>query len=125
MNKLKALILIVEDDYRTIKLLRDYLLATGYRVIVAGDGRSAIELAIQHKPALITMDLQLSGMNGLDATRALKANPVTRKIPIVALTAAAMKGQDEIVTEAGCSRFISKPFSLDSVEKAIEELLHQ
>lgn len=117
------LILIVEDDQTTLKLLRDTLQAQGYRVIEATDGREAIELAAREKPDLITMDLQLPVMNGLNASRALKANRATGEIPIIALTAAAMKGQDQIALEAGCNTYISKPFSMDTLLETVKKHL--
>ncbi|MBC8470848.1 MAG: response regulator [Planctomycetes bacterium] len=120
---LSVLILIVEDDSKTVKLLRDMLQAQSYRVIEATDGREAIELATGQKPDLITMDFQLPVMNGLDATRALKANPVTKNIPIIAITASAMKGQDQIALEAGCDAYISKPFNMDILLETIKKHL--
>lgn len=120
-----SLILIVEDDQVTLKLLRDMLRAEGYRVIEATEGGGAIDLATSEKPDLITMDLQLPVMDGLDATRALKANPATGNIPIIALTAAAMKGQDQLALKAGCDAYVSKPFSMDTLLEIIKKHLVQ
>ena len=117
------LILIVEDDHKTLKLLRDMLQASGYRVTEATDGKESIECAIQEKPDLITMDLQLPVMNGLDATRALKANPATKNIPVIAVTAFAMKGQDQVAIEAGCDAHVCKPFDIDTLVEKIKEYL--
>ncbi|TSA55627.1 MAG: response regulator [Dehalococcoidia bacterium] len=117
------LILIVEDDSKTLKLLRDTLKAQRYRVIEAANGKEAIELATRQKPDLITMDVQLPVMNGLDAARAIKANPTIGYIPIIALTADAMKGQDQIALEAGCEAYISKPFSIDVLLETIKKYL--
>jgi len=115
--------LIVEDDSKTLKLLRDTLKAQCYRVIEATNGEEAIDLATRQKPDLITMDVQLPVMSGLDAVRAIKANPTTTHIPIIALTADAMRGQDQITLEAGCDAYISKPFSIDVLLETIKEYL--
>jgi len=120
---LSNLILIVEDDSKTLKLLRDTLKAQCYRVIEATNGEEAIDLATRQKPDLITMDVQLPVMSGLDAVRAIKANPTTTHIPIIALTADAMRGQDQITLEAGCDAYISKPFSIDVLLETIKEYL--
>jgi len=120
---LSNLILIVEDDSKTLKLLRDTLKAQCYRVIEATNGEEAIDLATRQKPDLITMDVQLPVMSGLDAVRAIKANPTTSHIPIIALTADAMRGQDQITLEAGCDAYISKPFSIDVLLETIKEYL--
>jgi len=120
---LSNLILIVEDDSKTLKLLRDTLKAQCYRVIEATNGEEAIDLATRQKPDLITMDVQLPVMRGLDAVRAIKANPTTSHIPIIALTADAMRGQDQITLEAGCDAYISKPFSIDVLLETIKEYL--
>ena len=118
-----SLIMIVEDDKTTLKVLRDILQSQRYRVIEATNGREAIDLAAIEKPDLITMDLQLPVMNGLDAIRALKGNSATSNIPIIALTAAAMKGQDRIALEAGCGTYISKPFNMDTLLEAVKKHL--
>jgi CheY-like chemotaxis protein len=120
---LTGLILIVEDDDKTLKLLRDIYEIHGHSIIVAMDGREAIERATREKPDLITMDLQLPVLSGLDATRAIKANLATQNIPIIALTAAAMKGQDQIALEAGCDAYISKPFDIDALAEKVEKYL--
>jgi len=119
------LILIVDDDYVTLKLLRDTLQAQGYRTIEAMNGNEAIEQTARNKPDLITMDLQLPVMDGLDATRALKANPATSDIPIITLTAVAMVGQDRIAIEAGCDEYLSKPFNIDTLLEKIRKLLNK
>lgn len=118
-----SVILIVEDDDQTLKLLRDIYEIFGHRVIEATDGKAAIECAAREKPDLITMDLQLPVLSGLDATKALKANPVTSNIPIIALTASAMKGQDELALEAGCDAYICKPFDIDTLMEKLEKYL--
>lgn len=109
------LILIVDDNDLTRILLKDILEAHGHTVITAVDGKEALELASRDKPALITMDLQLPVLSGLEATRALKANPATASIPVIAITAAAMKGEEEEARQAGCDDYISKPFDIDAM----------
>ena len=118
-----GLILIVEDDDKTLKLLRDMLQAHGYRVIEATSGREAIERAVKEKPDLITMDLQLPVMNGLDATRVIKTDPATRNIPVIAITASAMKGQEQVALEAGCDAYVCKPFDIDALLEKVKEYL--
>jgi len=117
------LIMIVDDDDMTLKLLRDIYEINGYSVVEATNGKEAIERANRDKPVLITMDLQLPVLNGLDATRAIKANPATSNIPIIALTASAMKGQDEIALKAGCDAYIRKPFDIDTLIEKVGEYL--
>jgi two-component system, cell cycle response regulator DivK len=120
---LAGLILTVEDDETTLKLLRDIFQIYGYRVIEAIDGNEAISRAINEKPDLITMDMQLPGLNGMEVTKVIKANPLTKHIPIIAVTASAMKGQDIIVLQAGCDSHVSKPFDIDALIKKIKNYL--
>lgn len=120
---MSGLILVVEDDEKTLKLLRDILLAFSYKVIEATDGKQAVKQAIEGKPDLITMDMQLPGISGIDATRMIKSNPGTRHIPIIAITADAMKGQDRVVIEAGCDAHVSKPFDIDKLIEKISSFL--
>jgi two-component system, cell cycle response regulator DivK len=103
---LSGSILIVEDDEKTLKLLKDILIFGGYQVIEAKDGNEAIEITFREIPDLVTMDMQLPGINGLDVTRIIKANPSTMHIPIIAITASAMKGQDQIIQQAGCDSYV-------------------
>ncbi|MBN1644058.1 MAG: response regulator [Dehalococcoidales bacterium] len=119
------LILVVEDDNKTSELLRDILQSNGYRVIEAKNGKEAIEHTVKEMPDLITMDLQLPVMSGLDAARAIKANPVTKHIPVIAITALAMRGQDQIALRAGCDGYISKPFDVDTLIEKIKGYLPQ
>ena len=102
-------ILIVEDNRRNMLLIRDLLRLHGFRTLEASDGEEGIARATADRPDLILMDLQLPGMDGLTVTRVLRQDPVTAAIPIVALTAHAMKGDRERALEAGCSGYIPKP----------------
>lgn len=122
---MSGLILVVEDDERTLKLIRDILEAIDYKVIAAIDGIEAVEKANTEKPDLITMDIQLPGISGIDATRMIKANPATAKIPIIAITASAMSGQDQAALQAGCISHITKPFDIDFLIGKIDEYLPQ
>jgi two-component system cell cycle response regulator DivK len=103
-------ILIVEDNPANLKLAVTVLEHAGYRVLSAEDAADGIALAQKEVPQLILMDIQLPGMSGLDAARILKDGPDTAAIPIVALTAFAMKGDEERILEAGCDGYIAKPF---------------
>jgi len=120
---LEKLILIVEDDDVTLKLLRDILLVYGYRVIETTDGREAIERIAREKPDLVTLDIYLHGMNGLEVCRAIKSNPETNKIPVIAITASAMQGQDQTALEAGFDEIIKKPFDIDTLIKKVEMIM--
>jgi two-component system cell cycle response regulator DivK len=118
-----AVILIVEDNTRNLKLFRDVLHAAGYTSLEATDGRQGVELAIREKPDLILMDIQLPAMDGLEATKLLKADDRTKEIPIIALTSHAMVGDEERIYEAGCDGYISKPIDVKLFRAAIEEHL--
>jgi CheY-like chemotaxis protein len=102
-------VLLVEDNPMNLELATDLLEACGIEVISANTGEAAVKLAQERKPNLILMDLSLPGMDGLQATAALKANPQTRSIPVVAVTAHAMKGDEQRALNAGCEGYITKP----------------
>ena len=116
-------ILIVEDDSKNMKLVRHLLRASGYETLEARDGAEGVEAARTGKPALILMDVQMPVMNGLDATRAIKADPETRHIPVVALTALAMEGDRKRTEEAGCDGYITKPIRMRSFLDALKQYL--
>ncbi|OFW08062.1 MAG: hypothetical protein A3H96_21950 [Acidobacteria bacterium RIFCSPLOWO2_02_FULL_67_36] len=105
----RPLILIVEDFDDAREMYRDYLEFSGFRVETARDGAQAIERAVESSPDLILMDLSLPGIDGWQATRILKTDPGTSHIPVVALSAHALPGEDERAREAGCDGFIAKP----------------
>ena len=105
-------ILIVEDNELNMKLLNDVLEAHGYEVMATGRGKIAIEWAHLHQPDLILMDLQLPDLSGLDATRQLKADGKTRNIPIIAVTAFAMAGDEKKALDHGCDAYVAKPIVL-------------
>lgn len=114
-------ILIVEDNELNMKLFNDLLEANGYRVIQTRNGIEAIALARQHRPNLILMDIQLPEVSGLEVTRWLKEDPDLKAIPVVAVTAFAMKGDEERIREGGCEAYLSKPIS---VAKFLETVRH-
>jgi len=105
-------ILIAEDDPKNQMLFNDLLEVSGYRTFVAGNGAECIDLAKEKKPDLILMDIQMPVMNGYEAVRILKSDPVTRSIPVIALTAYAMKGDDKKAISHGYDGYISKPIDI-------------
>ena len=102
-------ILIIEDDPKNLKLFRDVLKANGYTTLEAANGEHGVNLAKAHHPSLILMDIQMPILDGLKATTLLKADTKTQKIPVIALTAYAMKGDEEKALQAGCDGYITKP----------------
>lgn len=118
-------VLIVEDNELNMKLFRDLLDAHGYATLQTRDGMQALALARAHRPDLILMDIQLPEVSGLEVTKWLKEDDELRDIPIVAVTAFAMKGDEERIREGGCEAYISKPISvalfLDTVRRFIGE----
>jgi two-component system cell cycle response regulator DivK len=105
-------ILIVEDNELNMKLLNDVLEAHGYDVLSTGEGAVAVQWAHQYRPDLILMDLQLPDISGLEVTQQLKADAETRAIPIVAVTAFAMAGDEKKALDHGCDAYVAKPIVL-------------
>jgi signal transduction histidine kinase len=122
---LSRLILLVDDNPSNLELTRMILTGGGYRVETATDGQEGLLKAKELKPALILMDIQLPGMDGLAATRALKSDPDTAGIKVVALTANAMKGTKEEAFQAGCIGYIAKPIDVKRFVRDITEFLRQ
>ena len=118
-----AKILIIEDNPSNLKLVMILLRRVGHEVISAVDAESGMALALSERPDLILMDIQLPGMDGLTATRQLKQNPATAAIPIIALTALAMKEDEPKALAAGCDAYIAKPLRYQQLYPAIESLL--
>ena len=106
-------ILLVEDNEMNREMLSRRLSRRGFEVITATNGQASIEMAASQQPDLILMDLSLPVVDGWDATRRLKANPATRRIPVLALTAHAMDGEREKSLAAGCDEFDTKPIDID------------
>ena len=104
-------VLIVEDNPANLKLASFLLNGAGYTVISATDAEAGLTLARNERPDLILMDIQLPGMDGLEATALLKQEDATRGIPVIALTALAMKGDEERIRAAGCDGYVAKPIA--------------
>jgi CheY-like chemotaxis protein len=118
-----ARILVVDDNPQNMKLAQVLLAGEGYDVRTAIDAEHALEILETFSPALILMDLQLPGMDGLELTRRLKSDPRRRDIVIIALTAYAMKGDDARAFAAGCDGYISKPIDIEAFAKLVAEHL--
>jgi len=116
-------ILIVEDEPKNMKLLRDLLQRFGYEILEASDGEEGVKSAGENIPNLVLMDIMMPKMDGLEATRIIKADAKTKHIPIIALTSYAMKGDRERTIEAGCDGYIAKPVDILEVLKTIEHFL--
>src|ERR1051326_4248157 len=113
-------VLVVEDNELNLKLLNDLLEYQGYTVIATRLAEPALELARQHKPDLILIDVQLPDMSGIEATRRLKSDDQTRAIPVVAVTAFAMSGDEARILASGCDAYLSKPFNVVDFLKLVE-----
>ena len=118
-------ILIVEDNVMNMELITDILEVQGYTVLRATTGADALKMAPVEKPDLILMDIQLPGLDGLTATGILKDGEETRSIPIIALTAHAMRGDEERAREAGCDGYVSKPIDTRELPITIRQFLDQ
>ena len=118
-----ATILVVEDNPANMTLATFLLKSAGHEVVGAIDAESGLALAEDLQPALILMDIQLPGMDGLEATALLKLNARTRAIPVIALTALAMKGDAERILAAGCDGYISKPLAYQNFLAVVAERL--
>jgi two-component system cell cycle response regulator DivK len=116
-------ILVVEDNPLNMQLMAAILGGAGYAVLQATDAQAGLELARRERPALILMDIQLPGMDGLSATRLLKDDPETRGIPVIAVTAYAMTGDRERILAAGCDDYLSKPVGYKEVLAMLEAVL--
>ncbi len=116
-------ILVVEDNETNLYLIRFMLEKEGYGVIEARQGIAGVELAIKEKPDLIIMDIQLPDINGLEATKRIRASEADGDIPIVALTSYAMTGDREMALEAGCTDYIEKPINPETFITEIEKYL--
>ncbi len=112
-------VLIVEDNELNMKLFHDLLEAHGVNTIETYDGKNVLDLAREHKPDLILMDIQLPEISGLEVTKMLKADDDLKHIPVIAVTAFAMKGDEQKIREGGCEDYISKPISVVSFMETI------
>jgi two-component system cell cycle response regulator DivK len=117
------LILIVEDNEKNLKLIRDYLQFKGYVTIEAGTGEAGIVLAREQQPSIILMDVQLPGIDGMQAMKSLKSDPVTQQIPIIALTSFAMSGDQEQFIKEGFDDYISKPINIKEIPEIVNKYI--
>jgi two-component system, cell cycle response regulator DivK len=117
------LILIVEDNDKNLKLVRDVLQVKGYATIEAGTAEDGIVLARECRPDLILMDVQLPGMNGIEALAVLRADAVTAAIPVAAVTASVMQQDRSKITEAGFNAYVGKPINLKEFLDTVRALL--
>jgi two-component system, cell cycle response regulator DivK len=117
------LILLVEDNDNNRLLIRDVLQASGYLVVEAETAEDGLRMAAERNPALILMDIQLPGMNGIEALQRLRADPATRAIPVIAVTASAMTQDRHQIMAAGFDGYQSKPISVKGFLQAVREML--
>jgi two-component system, cell cycle response regulator DivK len=118
-------ILIVEDNELNMKLFNDLLEAHGYKTLQTRSGREALELTRLHKPDLILMDIQLPEVSGLQVTQWIKEDEVLRHIPVIAITAFAMKGDEEKIRQGGCEAYLSKPISILKFLETVRSFLNE
>ncbi len=116
-------VLVVEDNELNMKLFHDLLEAHGYNILQTKDGMDALRLAREHKPDLILMDIQLPEVSGLEVTKWIKEDDDLKSIPVIAITAFAMKGDEEKVREGGCEAYIAKPISVTSFLETVQRFL--
>jgi len=118
-------ILIIEDNLLNMKLARKLLQKAGYQVLEADCAEEGMQLASSEMPDLILMDIQLPGMDGMEATSRLKANDATKHIPVMGLTALAMSGDKERVLASGCDAYISKPIRYPELYEKVDALMNR
>ena len=116
-------VLVVEDNELNMKLFHDLLEAHGYNIIQTRNGLEALELARTHRPDLILMDIQLPEVSGLEVTKWIKEDDELRAIPIIAVTAFAMKGDEERIRQGGCEAYLSKPISIGKFVETVKTYL--
>ena len=117
-------VLIVEDNELNMKLFHDLLEAHGYATLQTKDGMEALKLAREHRPDLILMDIQLPEVSGLEVTKWIKEDEELKSIPIIAVTAFAMKGDEEKIREGGCEDYLAKPISVTKFLQAVQRFLN-
>jgi len=118
-------VLIVEDNELNMKLFRDLLEAHDIKTLETSDGNKVVDMAREQKPDLILMDIQLPEISGLDVTKTLKEDSELKSIPVVAVTAFAMKGDEEKIREGGCEDYLSKPISVTEFLTVVQKHLSQ
>ena len=122
MGSMDKTVLVVEDNDINMRLFHDVLEARGYNVLQATDGTEGWRMAREHRPDLILMDIQLPGISGLEVTKRLKADETLKSIPVIAITAFAMDGDEEKIRGGGCDAYIVKPISIPSFLQTVERL---
>ena len=123
MDAMTKKVLIVEDNELNMKLFHDLLDAHGYETLQTRDGIEALEIARVNRPDLILMDIQLPEVSGLEVTKWIKEDDNLRSIPVIAVTAFAMKGDEEKIREGGCEAYISKPISVTQFLETVQRFL--
>jgi len=123
-NKSAKTVLVVEDNELNMKLFHDLLEAHGYNILQTKDGMDALRIAREHKPDLILMDIQLPEVSGLEVTKWLKEDEELKSIPVIAVTAFAMKGDEEKIREGGCEDYIAKPISVTNFLETVRKFLN-
>ncbi|MEP7209140.1 MAG: response regulator [Casimicrobiaceae bacterium] len=118
-----SVILIVEDNEKNMKLVRDVLQVKGYATLEAGTGEDGVRLAREHRPDLILMDIQLPGISGIEALQVLRSEPHTADIPVIAVTASVMQQDRTLITEAGFDAYVGKPIDLKTFLEAVRDQL--
>ena len=116
-------VLIVEDNEKNMKLARDILHAKGYATLEAVNGLDGVQMALQHKPDLVLMDIQLPGINGIEAFARIRADPTTAAIPVVAFTASVTANDRSRIGDAGFDAFLSKPINLKEFVETVRRML--
>ena len=116
-------ILIVEDNPLNMRLIELALRAKGYTLLKATNGKEAIDVTVKEQPDIILLDIQLPDISGLEIARRLKKNQAFKHIPIIAITACAMKGDKERILEAGCNAYLSKPINIRKLPGKVAEML--
>ena len=116
-------VLIVEDNELNMKLFHDLLEAQGYNTWQTKDGREALQLAREHRPDLVLMDIQLPEVSGLEVTKWIKGDDELKSIPVITETAFAMKGDEEKIRQGGCEAYIAKPISVTQFLETVEEFI--
>ena len=117
-------VLVVEDNELNMKLFHDLLEAHGYNILQTKDGMEALRIAREHKPDLILMDIQLPEVSGLEVTKWIKEDEDLKSIPVIAVTAFAMKGDEEKIREGGCEAYIAKPISVTNFLETVRKFLN-
>ncbi|MFC2068978.1 response regulator [Chloroflexota bacterium] len=116
-------ILVIDDDLKSRKLVTDLLNISGYTIIEATDGKQGVDLAKAERPDLIITDIQMPIMDGIEATKLIKADIYTRNIPIICVSSYAMKGDSERALEVGCDTYITKPLDIHELMSVVKKYL--